>query len=91
MKVVVDSNMTIYGVFQPPVEVELRGAKVTLRDLLHELTELCKSVEFITDNEVGNDIKTILINNKEYYAIDTKLNDGDKVMVIVEVAPIGGG
>lgn len=91
MKVVVDSNMMIYGVFQPPVEVEWRGAKATLRDLLHELTESCKSVEFIRDNELGSDIKTILINNKECYAIDTKLNDGDKVMVIVEMAPLGGG
>jgi molybdopterin converting factor small subunit len=91
MRVTVDSNMTIYGVFQPPIEVNLKGEKSTLRALLEELARLCASVEFINGDELGNDIQTVLVNDKEHYYLNTNLNDGDKVMVMVEMAPLGGG
>ncbi len=91
MKVVVDSNMSIYGLFQPPMEIELEGSKATLRELLEELSDLCKAVEFISDDNLGSDIDTILVNDKEHYYLDANLNDGDKVMVMVEMAPLGGG
>ncbi len=91
MRVVVDSNMAIYGVFQPPIEIKLTGSKATLRELLEELTKLCASVEFINGDELGSDIQTVLVNDKEHYYLNTNLNDGDKVMVMVEMAPLGGG
>ena len=91
MKVVVDSNMSIYGLFQPPVEIELKGSTPNLRELLHVLSDLCKSVEFIRDDNMGSDVDRILVNNKEHYYLDTSLNDGDEVMVMVEMAPLGGG
>jgi len=91
MKVVVDSNMAVYGLFQPPIEIELKGPTASLTELLKELSDLCKSVEFIKDDNLGSDIDTILVNGKEHYYLDTNLNDGDKVMVMVEMAPLGGG
>ncbi len=91
MKVIVDSNMAIYGVFEPPIELELRAARTTLRELLKELSVLCQTVEFVRDNELGSDIGTVSVNGKECYQLDTKLEDGDKVMVTVEIAPLGGG
>jgi len=91
MKVVVDSNMAIYGVFQPPIEIELKGSKATLKELLEELSDLCPSVEFISSDEIGNDIQTVLVNEKEHYYLNTNLNEGDKIMIMVEMAPLGGG
>ncbi len=91
MKIVVDSNMTIYGVFQPPIEVELKGPEATLKELLEQLSHLCQSVEFVRDNELGGDVETIVVNNREHYSLATSLKDGDKVRVMVEMAPLGGG
>lgn len=45
MKVNVISNMCIYGVFEPPVKIELEEPKATLRKLLEVLTDLCEIVE----------------------------------------------
>ena len=91
MKVLVDSNMTIYGEFHPPVEIELGGQKATLKELLEKLSLMCKSVEFTKDNELGSDVQKVLVNDKEQISLDAHLNDGDKVMVVVEMAPLGGG
>ena len=91
MKVIVDSNMAIYGVFQPPIQIELDRSGATLEELLEELSDLCPSVEFIRDDELGSDIQTVLVNEKEHYNLNTNLNEGDKVMIMVEMAPLGGG
>jgi len=91
MKVLVDSNMTIYGVFDPPAKIELKGSRATLKELLKELSDLCKSVEFIHGDEIGSDVQTILVNETEHYYLDTPINEGDKIMVKVEMAPLGGG
>ena len=91
MKVLVDSNMTIYGEFQPPLEIELNGPEATLKELLEVLSKRCRSVEFTRDNELGSDIKTVLVNDKEQIHPDAHLKDGDRVMVVIEMAPLGGG
>lgn len=91
MKVTVVSNMAIYGVFEPPVKIELEEPKATLRKLLEVLTDLCESVEFISDDEVGSDVQAILVNEKECQYLDTPLNADDIVQVIIEMAPLGGG
>ena len=83
--------MTIYGEFQPPVEIELNGPETTLKELMDALSKRCKSVEFTTDNELGSDIQTVIVNDKEQIHLDARLNDGDRVMVVVEMAPLGGG
>ena len=59
--------------------------------LLQELSYLCSTVEFIRYDELGSDIQVILVNDKECYDLDTNLNDGDQVTVMVEVTPLGGG
>ncbi|MFC1872001.1 hypothetical protein ACFLYF_06375, partial [Chloroflexota bacterium] len=84
-------NMAIYGEFQPPAEIELSVTKATLKDLLGALSKLCPSVEFTRGNELGSDIKTVLVNNKEQIHLDARLSDGNRVMVVVEMAPLGGG
>ena len=86
-----DSNMTIYGLFNPPTKIELKGSTATIRELLEQLARLCKTVEFISADEIGTDIQTMLVNEKEHYYLDAELNEGDKVMVMVEMAPLGGG
>lgn len=91
MKVTIDSNVTIYGVFQPPIDVELQEPENTLRSLLKGLSDLCKSVDFISGGEIGSDIQKVLVNDEESYSLDTALHDGDKVTVVVEMAPLGGG
>ena len=91
MKVKVDSNMAIYGVFQPPVDVELQKSESTLSSLLKKLSDQCVSVDFMSQGEIGSDIQKVLINDEESYSLDTALHDGDKVTVVVEMAPLGGG
>ena len=91
MKIQVDSNMTIYGEFQPPVEMELAGTEATLKELLVALSKRYQSVEFTRDNELGSDIQKVLVNDKEQLHPDAHLKDGDRVMVVIEMAPLGGG
>ena len=91
MKVIVDSNMAIYGVFQPPVDVELQEPENTLSSLLKGLSDRCISVDFISRGEIGSDIRKVSVNGEESYSLDTALHDGDRVTVVVEMAPLGGG
>ena len=91
MKVTVDSNMTIYGVFKPPIDVGLKEPENTLSGLLKGLSDRCVSVAFISGGEIGSDIQKVLVNDEESYSLDTALHDGDKVNVVVEMAPLGGG
>ena len=91
MKVLVDSNMAIHGVFEPPFEVELTESNNTLRALLEELSDLCQTVEFINGDEIGSDIETVLVNGKEHYYVNINLKEGDKVKIMVQMVPLGGG
>ena len=92
MKVIVRSNIKIYGVFEPLVKIELEGAKSTLRHLLEFIQDRTGgSLEFITDGEIGSDVQAVLINDKEYHQLDTALANGDEVAVVIEMAPLGGG
>ena len=91
MKVIVDSNIQIRKVFETPMEVELTGPKVSLGDLFVKLSTLSKSIEFISGRELGKDVEKVLINGKENYFFDTNLNEGDKIVIIIDIAPLGGG
>lgn len=96
MKVIVDSNIEITGVFKPPKVVELLGPEASLRELLQELSRLCRTIEFINTaaTDIGSDIDEIFVNGRECPLsehLDTALREGDKVLVRVLVAPLGGG
>lgn len=91
MKATIDSNMTIYGVFQPLIDVELQESGNILRSLLKGLSDLCESLDFIGGGEIGSDIQKVLADDEESYSPDTPLRDGDKVTLAVEMAPLGGG
>lgn len=91
MKVTVNSNMKIYGAFEPPIDVDLKEPENTLKSLFEGLSDRCISVDFISDGEIGSDIQKVLVNDEETYSLDTALHDGDKVTMVVEMAPLGGG
>ncbi len=95
MKVFVDSNIKVQGVFETPIEVELKGSNATLKELLETLSDLCKTIDFIKSDDIGDDIFKVLLNGTEYQflpqGLKTSLNEGDKIMVEVEVSPLGGG
>lgn len=95
MKVSVDSNITIPGVFDPPIEVELKGSKVTLRDLLRELDQSMKTLELLKDDKVGYDVEEILVNGERDCilpkGLETELGERDSIMVKVNLTPFGGG
>ena len=91
MRATIDSNMTIYGVFQPLIDVELQESGNILRSLLKGLSDLCESLGFISGGEIGSDIQKVLVDDEESYSSDTPLRDADKVTVAVELASLGGG
>ena len=91
MKATIDSNMTIYGVFQPLIDVELQESGNILRGPLKGLSDLCESLDFISGGETGSDIQKVLVDDEESYSPDTPLRDGDKVTAAVEIASLGGG
>ena len=95
MKVIVDSNLLIQHVFEPPVELGFDGGRVTLLDLLKKVDSLCMSVQLLADAEPGDDIRNIFVNGKNYFSLPkglgTVLNDGDKVNLEIYMEPLGGG
>lgn len=91
MKATIDSNMTIYEVFQPLIDVELQEAGNILRNLLKGLSDLCESLDFISGGEIGSNIQKVLVDDEESYSPGTPLRYGNKVTVAVEMVPLGGG
>ena len=91
MKVIVDFNMAIEGVFEPPIQMELEGSRATVKDLLEHLSNLCPWIEFISGDELGSDIQAVLVNEKEHFSLNTNLNEGDKVKIIIEIPAVAGG
>ncbi|MBI2953083.1 MAG: MoaD/ThiS family protein [Chloroflexi bacterium] len=91
MVITVDSNITMCGRFVTPARVELPGESATVRDLFSKIGELCRSMELMRGDKLGEDVHTVIINGKETYLLDAKINDGDQVMVMAEITPFGGG
>ena len=87
----VDSNVAMCGQLVTPMRVELPEESPTLADLLAQLAALCRSMELVRDNKLGDDVRVVLINGKEHYSLDSRLRDGDQVTVVVEIVPLGGG
>ena len=95
MKVFLGSNVSIKGEFEPGV-VELDGQNATLRDLLQELASRGETLDLINpeSGEKGDDIREILVNDRDYLLLEqleTKLSDGDTVMIRLWFDPLGGG
>ena len=99
MKITLDSNLYIYKVFDPPVELDLedgstiKRALESFRGLLGSASE---SFQFIQENgEIGSDIGEILVNGKDYLSLGqglrTSLKEGDSIRVEILNFPLSGG
>jgi len=96
MKVILDSNLHMNRVLEPPVELNLEGEAITLRDILKKLASRCASIEFLTkDGEYGRDVDEMFINDKSYFTLpqglQTCLKEGDRVNVKICMEQLGGG
>jgi len=95
MKVVVDSNLAIQGLFEPPVELSFNGESHTLKGLLEKVGSMCSSIQLLKDGAIGDDIRNIIVNGKEYFdlpqGLATALKDGDHVHLEIYMEPLGGG
>ena len=95
MKVHVGSNITGFGLLEFPTEVELEESNVTLRGLLESLSGSGAVMEFIKGTEIGSDLQEVLVNGKKCQflpqGLETRLNEGDEIELIVEASPLGGG
>ncbi|RLA95881.1 MAG: hypothetical protein DRG69_02490 [Deltaproteobacteria bacterium] len=94
MKVIVESNLHISTLFEPPMEVELEGDG-SLQSLLARLNERCRSIRFLEGGSVGDDVHEIVVNGQDLFSLpqglDTPLREGDRVKVEVYMDPLGGG
>jgi len=95
MKVILDSNVSIKDEFEPG-EVELRGQNATLHHLLLELASQGETLDLINleSGEKGDDVREILVNGKDCLLLEqleTRLSDGDTVMIRLWFDPLGGG
>jgi len=96
LKVVIDSNLMIGNLFEPPVELVFRGDIITIKDVLERLGNICESVQFLRkDGDLGNDVDEVFINDENYITlkrdINTYLKEGDKVTVNIYYEILGGG
>ncbi len=95
MKVMVDANIIIKNVFEPPVELTLNQDSVTLKDLLREINKMSSSLQLVKDETLGEDVRNIFLNGADYFqlphGLDTSIRDGDKVNVEIYMEPLGGG
>ena len=99
MKIILDSNLYIYKVFDPPVEVTLEEGSI-LSNILESLQSMLGShsepFQFLQDTgEIGKDIETIWLNGKDYLSLRnrlrTLLKEGDQVKVDILNFPLSGG
>ena len=96
MKVLVDCNLHISKLLEPPMDLNFEGDTVTLKDILGTLSKMCTFIEFLRqDGRVGHAVDGIFINQKNYLVfntgLQTYLKDGDIVKVDVYLEGLGGG
>lgn len=96
MKVILDSNLRINRVLEPPVELNFEGEPITLKNILESLANMCTSIEFLTkEGEYGRDVDAMFINDKNYLTLQQGLQvclkDGDRVRVEICMEHLGGG
>lgn len=95
MRVIVDSNLFMKNVFEPPLTLHFERSSITLRDLLEKLSDMCVSIEFLLGRDLGNDVRELSVNEKNYFLLQHGLNsplkEGDKVTMEIYMDPITGG
>jgi hypothetical protein len=99
MKIILDSNLYIYKVFDPPVELTLEESS-NLRNILEGLRSILGShsepFQFLQETgEIGKDIDKITLNGKDYLSLReglrTLLKEGDQVKIDILNFPLSGG
>ena len=95
MKVIIESNLHITDVFEPPVEVRVPD-EITLKNLLMELTDRYVSVKLLNEKgQLDADIDELTVNGKDFFTLkkglNTCLNEGDRVRFQIQMVQIGGG
>ena len=96
MKVVIESNLTIGNIFEPPVELVFQSEIITIKDVLERLGNICESVQFLRkDGDLGNDVDEVIVNDENYITLkrdlNTYLKEGDRVTVNIYYEILGGG
>ena len=95
MKVIIESNLQITDLFEPPIELQV-PEEATLRDLLMDLTKRYLSIKLIDEKgRLASDIDELTINDKDFFTLkkglNTRLNDGDRIRFQIQMVQIGGG
>ena len=95
MKIIVESNLHITDVFEPPLELQV-PEETTLKDLLMELTDRYVSVNLLNEKgQLDADIDELTVNGKDFFTLkkglNTCLNEGDRVRFQIQMVQIGGG
>lgn len=96
VKIIVESNLTVRNILEPPLTLRYEGEIVTIKDVLKTLAKKCSSVEFLNkEGKLGEDLKEIFVNGKSFFTLTGGLNvclkEGDNVRIEVAINPIGGG
>jgi len=95
VKIIVESNLHITDVFEPPLELQV-PEETTLKDLLMELTDRYVSVNLLNEKgQLDADIDELTINGKDFFTLkkglNTSLTEGDRVRFQIQMVQIGGG
>ena len=95
MKVIIESNLHITDVFEPPVELRV-PEETTLKDLLMELTDRYVSVKLLNEKgQLDADIDELTINGKDFFTfkkgLNISLSEGDRIRFQIQMVQIGGG
>ena len=95
MKVSVDANFTLKGIFETPLTLSFQSPRVTLRDALREIDRCVHAITLFQNHDLGDDIEEVWLNGKRFFSLreklDTRLKDGDALKIALYIAPLGGG
>ena len=95
MKIIIESNLHITDVFEPPVELRV-SEEATLKNLLMELSDRFGTIKLLNiEGQLDADIEELTINGKDFFALkkglNTCLNEGDRIRFQIQMVQIGGG
>ena len=95
MEVIIESNLHITDVFEPPVEIRVPEETI-LKDLLMDLSDRYLSIKLLNEKgQLDPDIEELTLNDKDFFALKkglkTHLKDGDRIRFQIQMVQIGGG